>query len=152
MKNNGYIDKRMFSVYAVHGFKFSQMEDADWNTDNIEEVFYQMAGHIKFGGYDETGMLPKSTFEKLQSTDPSKFMFDIQDVKIGDHTVVSQFYTEKRVATFILDSSFIFIPRDDFKILGEKMEQIYGEKICDETSGECTIKKACKDIPVEQRN
>lgn len=103
LKNNGYIDQLVFSVYL-------QMKVGN-------------STHIKFGGFDEEGIKSgkASDLVFLKTKDVGSWKLGLQTVKLGEEMVA----IDNRLALFELAYPYIYVPMADFKLVAREINNMY---------------------------
>ena len=127
LKENKYIDHIIFSVYLKMEFG---------NTT-----------HIKFGGYDEEGIIGGNPYDMqfLKTKSVNTWAVDLMKVEIGNKNST---IGKNRKVLFELAYPYIYVPQLDFIYLAKVINTAYGMDICQETKSKCIINKPCDQIPV----
>mmetsp|Transcript_5551 Transcript_5551/g.9502 ORF Transcript_5551/g.9502 Transcript_5551/m.9502 type:complete len:159 (+) Transcript_5551:624-1100(+) len=132
LKNNGYIDHMIFSVYM-------QMNEGN-------------STHIKFGGFDEEGIKggdAKKNLIFLKTKDKTTWEIPLQTVKLGETMldVTAGSKETDRFVLFELAYPFIYMPLSDFQVIAKALNSLYTFPVCDVKKGNCIFSRKCSDVP-----
>lgn len=129
LKQNGYIDQLVFSIYM-------KMSD-------------KTESHLKLGGYDEEGcadgVAKNPNFKFIKTESPDSWRVSLRGAKLYEDTI--ELGDRERFVLFELAYPFSYIPLQDFEKVADVINAKYGGKdICQKETGKCQIATECDQI------
>ena len=101
--------------------------------------------HVKFGGYDESGMKNKGEMVVLKTVNHTTWSIKLDSVQLNDMKFKLRTFIDQ-VASFNPAYPYIYLPEEDFKLISAQLNKVLGtfqNKICNPFYGECRILKSC---------
>lgn len=147
-----YVDPRTGkeSVYPNEYNFMYHLRASEKIQHNVFSIYTNLApakSHIKFGGYDESGMENAAEMVLLKTANSTTWSINLAGVSFHDLSL--QIPSKNTVASFNPAYPYIYLPEGDFNSISTQINALLSKvqkTVCSTWWGECRILKSCQEV------